>query len=91
MSCPLGHVFWLIYVTFMGTGLSTLNPSGSSRGKERKSRKSIFGNNPGRLSPGESATLAKASGKGKVRIFFQQSREMAVPDQVVKDQILNNV
>uniref|UniRef100_A0A8B9TCH9 Phosphoinositide phospholipase C n=1 Tax=Anas platyrhynchos TaxID=8839 RepID=A0A8B9TCH9_ANAPL len=46
-------------------GLSTLNPSGSSRGKERKSRKSIFGNNPGRLSPGESATLAKASGKGK--------------------------
>ncbi|XP_064572366.1 1-phosphatidylinositol 4,5-bisphosphate phosphodiesterase epsilon-1 isoform X1 [Zonotrichia leucophrys gambelii] len=45
-------------------GLSTLNPSGSSRGKERKSRKSIFGNNPGRLSPGESAALAKASGKG---------------------------
>uniref|UniRef100_A0A8C3R3P8 Phosphoinositide phospholipase C n=1 Tax=Cyanoderma ruficeps TaxID=181631 RepID=A0A8C3R3P8_9PASS len=46
-------------------GLSTLNPSGSSRGKERKSRKSIFGNNPGRLSPGESAALARASGKGK--------------------------
>lgn len=45
-------------------GLSTLNPSGSSRGKERKSRKSIFGNNPGRLSPGEPAILAKASGKG---------------------------
>nr|XP_034993797.1 1-phosphatidylinositol 4,5-bisphosphate phosphodiesterase epsilon-1 isoform X2 [Zootoca vivipara] len=45
-------------------GLSTLNPSGSSRGKERKSRKSIFGNNPGRLSPGETAMLAKASGKG---------------------------
>ncbi|KAM4774396.1 1-phosphatidylinositol 4,5-bisphosphate phosphodiesterase epsilon-1 isoform 3-T3 [Cyanocitta cristata] len=45
-------------------GLSTLNPSGSNRGKERKSRKSIFGNNPGRLSPGESAALAKASGKG---------------------------
>uniref|UniRef100_A0A8C3KP84 Phosphoinositide phospholipase C n=1 Tax=Calidris pygmaea TaxID=425635 RepID=A0A8C3KP84_9CHAR len=45
-------------------GLSTLNPSGSSRGKERKSRKSIFGTNAGRLSPGESAALAKASGKG---------------------------
>ncbi|XP_066475456.1 1-phosphatidylinositol 4,5-bisphosphate phosphodiesterase epsilon-1 [Tiliqua scincoides] len=45
-------------------GLSTLNPSGSSRGKERKSRKSIFGNSPGRLSPGEPAVLAKASGKG---------------------------
>ncbi|KAM6441692.1 1-phosphatidylinositol 4,5-bisphosphate phosphodiesterase epsilon-1 isoform 3-T5 [Liasis olivaceus] len=45
-------------------GLSTLNPSGSSRGKERKSRKSIFGNSPGRLSPGEPTMLAKASGKG---------------------------
>ncbi|NWW54253.1 PLCE1 phosphodiesterase, partial [Pedionomus torquatus] len=45
-------------------GLSTLNPSGSSRGKERKSRKSIFGTTAGRLSPGESAALAKASGKG---------------------------
>ncbi|XP_069467442.1 1-phosphatidylinositol 4,5-bisphosphate phosphodiesterase epsilon-1 isoform X2 [Ambystoma mexicanum] len=44
-------------------GLSTLTPCGSARGKERKSRKSIFGNNPGRTSPGETATLAKASGK----------------------------
>ncbi|XP_072481727.1 1-phosphatidylinositol 4,5-bisphosphate phosphodiesterase epsilon-1 isoform X1 [Notamacropus eugenii] len=44
-------------------GLSTLNPSGSSRGKERKSRKSIFGNNPGRLSPGETAAYTKTSGK----------------------------
>ncbi|XP_044521631.1 1-phosphatidylinositol 4,5-bisphosphate phosphodiesterase epsilon-1 isoform X1 [Gracilinanus agilis] len=47
-------------------GLSTLNPSGSSRGKERKSRKSIFGNNPGRLSPGETAAYAKTSGKSSV-------------------------
>ncbi|XP_029466577.1 1-phosphatidylinositol 4,5-bisphosphate phosphodiesterase epsilon-1 [Rhinatrema bivittatum] len=45
-------------------GLSTLNPCGSGRGKERKSRKSIFGNNPGRTSPGEPTALAKASGKG---------------------------
>nr|XP_005991625.1 PREDICTED: 1-phosphatidylinositol 4,5-bisphosphate phosphodiesterase epsilon-1 isoform X2 [Latimeria chalumnae] len=45
-------------------GLSTLNPAGSSRGKERKSRKSIFGTNPGRMSPGETTSLAKASGKG---------------------------
>ncbi|KAM4636939.1 1-phosphatidylinositol 4,5-bisphosphate phosphodiesterase epsilon-1 [Discoglossus pictus] len=45
-------------------GLSTLNPYGSGRGKERKSRKSIFGNNPGRTSPGESSSLAKTSGKG---------------------------
>ncbi|XP_053307254.1 1-phosphatidylinositol 4,5-bisphosphate phosphodiesterase epsilon-1 isoform X2 [Spea bombifrons] len=45
-------------------GLSTLNPYGSGRGKERKSRKSIFGNNPGRTSPGEPTTLAKTSGKG---------------------------
>ncbi|XP_074089437.1 1-phosphatidylinositol 4,5-bisphosphate phosphodiesterase epsilon-1 [Macrotis lagotis] len=44
-------------------GLSTLNPSGSSRGKERKSRKSIFGNNPSRLSPGETAATTKTSGK----------------------------
>ncbi|XP_014443021.1 1-phosphatidylinositol 4,5-bisphosphate phosphodiesterase epsilon-1 isoform X2 [Tupaia chinensis] len=43
-------------------GLSTLNASGSSRGKERKSRKSIFGNNPGRMSPGETA-FNKTSGK----------------------------
>uniref|UniRef100_A0A8C9C4L6 Phosphoinositide phospholipase C n=1 Tax=Phocoena sinus TaxID=42100 RepID=A0A8C9C4L6_PHOSS len=44
-------------------GLSTLNASGSSRGKERKSRKSIFGNNPGRMSPGETASPNKTSGK----------------------------
>uniref|UniRef100_A0A8C5PIJ9 Phosphoinositide phospholipase C n=1 Tax=Leptobrachium leishanense TaxID=445787 RepID=A0A8C5PIJ9_9ANUR len=44
-------------------GLTTLNPYGSGRGKERKSRKSIFGNNPGRTSPGETTTLAKTSGK----------------------------
>ncbi|XP_031761806.1 1-phosphatidylinositol 4,5-bisphosphate phosphodiesterase epsilon-1 isoform X3 [Xenopus tropicalis] len=45
-------------------GLTTLNPCGSGRGKERKSRKSIFGNNPGRTSPGEPTALAKTSGKG---------------------------
>ncbi|XP_056386206.1 1-phosphatidylinositol 4,5-bisphosphate phosphodiesterase epsilon-1 isoform X6 [Hyla sarda] len=45
-------------------GLSTLNPCGSGRGKERRGRKSIFGNNPGRTSPGEPTTLAKTSGKG---------------------------
>ncbi|XP_041117060.1 1-phosphatidylinositol 4,5-bisphosphate phosphodiesterase epsilon-1-like isoform X3 [Polyodon spathula] len=44
-------------------GLSTLTPSGSGRGKERKSRKSIFGTNPGKI-PGESMTLVRASGKG---------------------------
>ncbi|XP_025047490.1 1-phosphatidylinositol 4,5-bisphosphate phosphodiesterase epsilon-1 isoform X2 [Alligator sinensis] len=60
-------------------GLSTLNPSGSSRGKERKSRKSIFGNNPGRLSPGESATLAKASGKGPFDVVRQTWEEPCSP------------
>lgn len=45
-------------------GLSTLSPSGSSRGKERKSRKSIFGNAPVRGSPGEPVTLVRGSGKG---------------------------
>ncbi|KAG2461974.1 PLCE1 phosphodiesterase, partial [Polypterus senegalus] len=44
-------------------GLSTLTPPGSGRGKERKSRKYIFGANPGKMSPGESMTLVKASGK----------------------------
>uniref|UniRef100_A0A8C3ISJ8 Phosphoinositide phospholipase C n=1 Tax=Chrysemys picta bellii TaxID=8478 RepID=A0A8C3ISJ8_CHRPI len=60
-------------------GLSTLNPSGSSRGKERKSRKSIFGNNPGRLSPGEPATLAKASGKGPFEGARQTWEEFCSP------------
>uniref|UniRef100_A0A8C8VJT2 Phosphoinositide phospholipase C n=1 Tax=Pelusios castaneus TaxID=367368 RepID=A0A8C8VJT2_9SAUR len=60
-------------------GLSTLNPSGSSRGKERKSRKSIFGNNPGRLSPGEPATLAKASGKGPFEGARQTWEELCSP------------
>ncbi|XP_075468923.1 1-phosphatidylinositol 4,5-bisphosphate phosphodiesterase epsilon-1 isoform X5 [Ascaphus truei] len=49
-------------------GLSTFNACGSGRGKDRKSRKSIFGNNPGRTSPGEPTTLAKTSGKGTVEM-----------------------
>ncbi|OPJ84486.1 1-phosphatidylinositol 4,5-bisphosphate phosphodiesterase epsilon-1 isoform A [Patagioenas fasciata monilis] len=60
-------------------GLSTLNSSGSSRGKERKSRKSIFGNNPGRLSPGESAALAKASGKGPFDVMRQTGEDPCSP------------
>lgn len=70
MSCPLGLLVWFISLNFMGTGLSTLNPCGSGRGKDRRGRKSIFGNNPGRTSPGEPTTLAKTSGKGKVCIFY---------------------
>ncbi|KAJ8365681.1 hypothetical protein SKAU_G00145120 [Synaphobranchus kaupii] len=46
-------------------GLSTLTPSGSGRGKDRKSRKSIFGTNPGK-SPGEPVTLVRAPGKGSL-------------------------
>ncbi|XP_030630952.1 1-phosphatidylinositol 4,5-bisphosphate phosphodiesterase epsilon-1 [Chanos chanos] len=45
-------------------GLSTLSPSGSGRGKDRKTRKSIFGSGPGRGSPGESVMLARTPGKG---------------------------
>ncbi|XP_066549709.1 1-phosphatidylinositol 4,5-bisphosphate phosphodiesterase epsilon-1 isoform X3 [Amia ocellicauda] len=45
-------------------GLSTLTPSASGRGKERKTRKSIFGTNPGKASPGEAMTLVRGSGKG---------------------------
>ncbi|XP_073096763.1 1-phosphatidylinositol 4,5-bisphosphate phosphodiesterase epsilon-1 isoform X4 [Manis javanica] len=60
-------------------GLSTLNASGSSRGKERKSRKSIFGNNPGRMSPGEAASFNKASGKSSYEGMRQAWEESSIP------------
>uniref|UniRef100_A0A7N5KEH5 Phosphoinositide phospholipase C n=1 Tax=Ailuropoda melanoleuca TaxID=9646 RepID=A0A7N5KEH5_AILME len=60
-------------------GLSTLNASGSSRGKERKSRKSIFGNNPGRMSPGETAAFNKASGKSSYEGMRQAWEESSSP------------
>ncbi|XP_042559176.1 1-phosphatidylinositol 4,5-bisphosphate phosphodiesterase epsilon-1 isoform X2 [Clupea harengus] len=44
-------------------GLSSLSPVGSSRGKERKSRKSIFGSQA-RGSPGEPVSAPRPSGKG---------------------------
>ncbi|XP_067226219.1 1-phosphatidylinositol 4,5-bisphosphate phosphodiesterase epsilon-1 isoform X6 [Chanodichthys erythropterus] len=47
-------------------GLSTLSPSGSGRGKDRKSRKSIFGSAPVRGSPGEPVTLVRAPGKASL-------------------------
>ncbi|XP_066521080.1 1-phosphatidylinositol 4,5-bisphosphate phosphodiesterase epsilon-1 isoform X2 [Hoplias malabaricus] len=47
-------------------GLSTLSPSCSGRGKDRKSRKSIFGAGPGRGSPGEPVTLVRGPGKAGV-------------------------
>nr|XP_003462442.1 1-phosphatidylinositol 4,5-bisphosphate phosphodiesterase epsilon-1 isoform X1 [Cavia porcellus]XP_012999385.1 1-phosphatidylinositol 4,5-bisphosphate phosphodiesterase epsilon-1 isoform X1 [Cavia porcellus] len=60
-------------------GLSTLNASGSSRGKERKSRKSIFGNNPGRMSPGETASFNKTSGKSSYEGIRQTWEESSSP------------
>ncbi|XP_069316127.1 1-phosphatidylinositol 4,5-bisphosphate phosphodiesterase epsilon-1 [Eulemur rufifrons] len=60
-------------------GLSTLNASGSSRGKERKSRKSIFGNNPGRMSPGETASFNKTSGKSSCEGIRQTWEEFSSP------------
>ncbi|XP_036903291.1 1-phosphatidylinositol 4,5-bisphosphate phosphodiesterase epsilon-1 isoform X1 [Sturnira hondurensis] len=60
-------------------GLSTLNASGSSRGKERKSRKSIFGNNPGRMSPGETASFNKTSGKSSYEGMRQAWEESSSP------------
>ncbi|XP_036998898.2 1-phosphatidylinositol 4,5-bisphosphate phosphodiesterase epsilon-1 isoform X1 [Artibeus jamaicensis] len=60
-------------------GLSTLNASGSSRGKERKSRKSIFGNNPGRMSPGETASFNKTSGKSSCEGMRQAWEESSSP------------
>ncbi|KAL2078220.1 hypothetical protein ACEWY4_025905 [Coilia grayii] len=44
-------------------GLPSLSPLGSSRGKERKSRKSIFGSQA-RGSPGEHTSAPRPSGKG---------------------------
>uniref|UniRef100_A0A9J7X4B7 Phosphoinositide phospholipase C n=1 Tax=Cyprinus carpio carpio TaxID=630221 RepID=A0A9J7X4B7_CYPCA len=46
--------------------LSTLSPSGSGRGKDRKSRKSIFGSAPARGCPGEPVTLVRAPGKASL-------------------------
>uniref|UniRef100_A0A2K6SGP4 Phosphoinositide phospholipase C n=1 Tax=Saimiri boliviensis boliviensis TaxID=39432 RepID=A0A2K6SGP4_SAIBB len=60
-------------------GLSTLNASGSSRGKERKSRKSIFGNNPGRMSPGETGSFNKTSGKSSCEGIRQTWEESSSP------------
>uniref|UniRef100_A0A2K6L9I7 Phosphoinositide phospholipase C n=1 Tax=Rhinopithecus bieti TaxID=61621 RepID=A0A2K6L9I7_RHIBE len=60
-------------------GLSTLNASGSNRGKERKSRKSIFGNNPGRMSPGETASFNKTSGKSSCEGIRQTWEESSSP------------
>ncbi|XP_019494639.1 PREDICTED: 1-phosphatidylinositol 4,5-bisphosphate phosphodiesterase epsilon-1 isoform X2 [Hipposideros armiger] len=60
-------------------GLSTLNASGSSRGKERKSRKSIFGNNPGRMSPGETGSFNKTSGKSSFEGMRQAWEESSSP------------
>ncbi|XP_007639651.1 1-phosphatidylinositol 4,5-bisphosphate phosphodiesterase epsilon-1 isoform X1 [Cricetulus griseus] len=60
-------------------GLSTLNSSGSSRGKERKSRKSIFGNNPGRMSPGETASFNRTSGKSSYEGIRQTWEESCSP------------
>ncbi|XP_075830072.1 1-phosphatidylinositol 4,5-bisphosphate phosphodiesterase epsilon-1 isoform X2 [Microtus pennsylvanicus] len=61
-------------------GLSTLNSSGSSRGKERKSRKSIFGNNPGRMSPGETASFTRTCGKSSfegIRQTWEESSPLS--------------
>ncbi|XP_057634033.1 1-phosphatidylinositol 4,5-bisphosphate phosphodiesterase epsilon-1 [Chionomys nivalis] len=61
-------------------GLSTLNSSGSSRGKERKSRKSIFGNNPGRMSPGETASFNRTCGKSSyegIRQTWEESSPLS--------------
>ncbi|XP_027019022.2 1-phosphatidylinositol 4,5-bisphosphate phosphodiesterase epsilon-1 isoform X2 [Tachysurus fulvidraco] len=60
-------------------GLSTLSPSGSSRGKERKSRKSIFGNAPVRGSPGEPVTLVRGSGKAGMDGTRASWEEQAMP------------
>ncbi|XP_073773922.1 1-phosphatidylinositol 4,5-bisphosphate phosphodiesterase epsilon-1 isoform X6 [Danio rerio] len=56
-------------------GLSTLSPSGSGRGKDRKSRKSIFGSAPARGSPGEPVTLVRAPGKASLEGIRMNSED----------------
>nr|XP_023698097.1 1-phosphatidylinositol 4,5-bisphosphate phosphodiesterase epsilon-1 isoform X2 [Paramormyrops kingsleyae] len=61
-------------------GLSTLTPSGSGRGKDRKSRKSIFGNNPGKTNPGDPMTPPRAQGKaGPLEGVRANADEQAAP------------
>lgn len=55
-----------VFVCVWELGLSTLSPLGSGRGKDRKSRKSIFGSAPARGSPGEPVTLIRAPGKASL-------------------------
>uniref|UniRef100_A0A3P8XGD7 Phosphoinositide phospholipase C n=1 Tax=Esox lucius TaxID=8010 RepID=A0A3P8XGD7_ESOLU len=61
-------------------GLSTLSPLASGRGKDRKSRKSIFGTTSARSggSPGESVTLGRTPGKGGVEGVRPTLEEHAV-------------
>ncbi|XP_030643378.1 1-phosphatidylinositol 4,5-bisphosphate phosphodiesterase epsilon-1-like [Chanos chanos] len=58
-------------------GLSTLDPLGSAQGKERKCRKSIFGNTPGRNISGEPIPLNRHPGKAAVsegcRLSWEES------------------
>ncbi|XP_062859440.1 1-phosphatidylinositol 4,5-bisphosphate phosphodiesterase epsilon-1 [Trichomycterus rosablanca] len=60
-------------------GFSTPSSSGSNKGKERKSRKSIFGNAPVRGSPGEPVTLVRGSGKAGVDGTRASWEEQTVP------------
>ncbi|KAI4893550.1 hypothetical protein NFI96_004194 [Prochilodus magdalenae] len=60
-------------------GLSTLSPSGSGRGKDRKSRKSIFGTAPVRGSPGEPVTLVRGPGKAGMEGVRINLEEQAFP------------
>ncbi|XP_047015538.1 1-phosphatidylinositol 4,5-bisphosphate phosphodiesterase epsilon-1 isoform X1 [Ictalurus punctatus] len=60
-------------------GLSTHSPSCSNRGKERKSRKSIFGNAPVRGSPGEPVTLVRGSGKASMDGARSSWEEQTMP------------
>ncbi|TRY59920.1 hypothetical protein DNTS_013444 [Danionella cerebrum] len=56
-------------------GLSTLSPSNSRRGKDRKGRKSLFGSTPARGSPGEPVTLVRAPGKATLEGIRMNSED----------------
>ncbi|KAL0984148.1 hypothetical protein UPYG_G00137700 [Umbra pygmaea] len=62
-------------------GLSTVSSLASGRGKDRKSRKSIFGTTPARIggSPGEPVTLGRTPGKGGTEVMRLSCEEQMSP------------
>ncbi|KAG7462450.1 hypothetical protein MATL_G00184980 [Megalops atlanticus] len=58
-------------------GLSTLVPRSSGRGKDRKGRKTIFGNSPGKSSSWEPMALSRSTAKGASEAVLLSWEELA--------------